>query len=271
MIIVKNRQLLFSNREQYIGTSYDSQSTTREFVLDRINEDGTDLASLNFHIDMYYYDTGTTDSDVLTKVVREDKVILSWVISSVTVSHTGTIRANLRAYDTSGLVKWSSYQNLFYVEDTDSPIDPPEGALSELERYERLIDGVLASEAERVEAETGREEAEAERVLAEGLRQQTFETNEQAREDEFSEAIADFNRDRSELATMHDEAVEAADEAEDSATAAANSAAEAASYSRIVLPHFHIDFTTMELIQDDPGAGISFWLSSDKELMFEYT
>lgn len=260
MIIVKNRQLLFSNREQYIGTSYDSQSTTREFVLDRINEDGTDLASLNFHIDMYYYDTGETDSDVLTKVVRTDKLILSWVVSSVTASHTGTVRANLRAYDESGLVKWSSYQNMFYVEDTDSPIDPPAGALSELERYERMIDGVVSSEAERVAAETARAAAEAERVTAETSREQAFTT-----------AIEEFNRDREELEEMRDAAAQSAADADGSAEAAADSAALAATYSQIVVPRFHIDFSTMELIQDGQAEGVSFSLSESKELMFAIT
>jgi len=45
----------------------------------------------------------------------------------------------------------------------------------------------------------------------------------------------------------------------------------AAQYSAVVAPTFHIDFDTMELIQDTQGTGIEFSLDENKVLSFEFT
>ena len=50
---------------------------------------------------------------------------------------------------------------------------------------------------------------------------------------------------------------------------ARNEADRAAQYSDVVVPSFHIDFTTMELIQENTGKGIEFTLE-DGELKFEF-
>ena len=50
---------------------------------------------------------------------------------------------------------------------------------------------------------------------------------------------------------------------------ARNEADRAAQYSDVVVPSFHIDFTTMELIQENTGKGIEFTLENG-ELKFEF-
>lgn len=62
-------------------------------------------------------------------------------------------------------------------------------------------------------------------------------------------------------------------EAEDAASEAANYAAQAATYSSVVLPNFYIDFTTMELMQDDAvqAQDIVFTLDANKHLLYEIT
>lgn len=50
---------------------------------------------------------------------------------------------------------------------------------------------------------------------------------------------------------------------------AKNEADRASQYSGVVVPSFHIDFTTMELIQENTGKGIEFTLD-DGELKFEF-
>ena len=50
---------------------------------------------------------------------------------------------------------------------------------------------------------------------------------------------------------------------------AKNEADRASQYSGVVVPSFHIDFTTMELIQENTGKGIEFTLENG-ELCFEF-
>lgn len=54
MIIVKNRELLIPANERYIGTPQDNLTDMREFRLDRVVQNGYDLSSLTFRIDLKY-------------------------------------------------------------------------------------------------------------------------------------------------------------------------------------------------------------------------
>lgn len=221
MIIVKDRQLLFSNREDYLGTPYDSGSTNRVFRVDRINDDGTDLAKLDFNVDLIYMKDLSQDTAMLEKTVDDRYVYLTWNVSDLTASKEGAIKINLRGKDISGLIKWSSYHNIVYLDPTGSPITPPEGSLSELEQYEtslkQLTTNLNLSEEQRQQAESGRVEAEKERVQAETERQQ-----------EFDQAMTDFDADRTELQGYVTAAGESAEAASGSASAAEGSATEAA-------------------------------------------
>ncbi len=220
MIIVKNRQLMFSNREDYLGTPYDRDSTNRVFRLDRINEDGTDLAKLDFNLDMQYMTDLSTDSALLEKSVDNRYVYLTWLISDITASKVGAIKINLRGKDASGLIKWSSYQNVVYIETTGSPITPPEGTFTELEQYEAQLEqwntNLSLSEEQRVSNESERIENEKERQAAEELRQQQFD-----------QSMNEFDEDREELQGYVEDAAGSASSAADSAGAAADSASDA--------------------------------------------
>lgn len=220
MIIVKNRQLLFSNNEDYIGTTYDRDSTNRVFRLDRINEDGVDLAKLDFNIDLVYMKDLTSDTDVLEKTVDDRYVYLTWLISEVTASKAGTIKINLRGKDISGLIKWASFQDLVYVSDSGQPITPSEEELSELEHVEAMLAQLRTdlnlSEAQRQENEAVRQENEAERVEAEKTRQEQFENT-----------MDEFNEDKEDLHGYAVSAGESAAAAAGSASAAAGSASDA--------------------------------------------
>lgn len=60
------------------------------------------------------------------------------------------------------------------------------------------------------------------------------------------------------------------DQSKADADRAKEEADRAAQYASIVPPTFHIDFTTMELIQDTQGSGITFTLDENKVLSFDY-
>lgn len=62
-----------------------------------------------------------------------------------------------------------------------------------------------------------------------------------------------------------------AEQSEASAGHAAQSADLAAAYASIVPPKFHVDFDTMELIQDSAATGVIFSMDDNKVLSFEYT
>lgn len=60
------------------------------------------------------------------------------------------------------------------------------------------------------------------------------------------------------------------DQSKADADRAKEEADRAAQYASIVPPTFHIDFVTMELIQDTQGSGITFTLDENKVLSFDY-
>lgn len=60
------------------------------------------------------------------------------------------------------------------------------------------------------------------------------------------------------------------DQSKADADRAKQEADRAAEYSAVVAPTFHIDWDTMELIQDTQGTGITFSLDENKVLSFEF-
>lgn len=230
MVIVKNRQLLFSNRENYIGTEYDNNSTNMVFSLDRINEDGFDMGDLTYRVDLHYSDTDTTDTAIVEADTDKLFVRLTWTITASVMAHKGTHFIQLRAFDDTGTFKWSSYKNVIYIEDALTSV-PAGSTLTELEQLEAKFENVDAAEAARVtaeaaraeaeakrdDAETAREAAETERVAAEEARASaeaarkaefekneaertaTFTESEGSREATFDAAINEFNDTKDEL------------------------------------------------------------------------
>ena len=210
MVIVKNRTLLFANREQYLGTSYDNNSAVRMFQVPRISIDGVDIANLTFVANLKK-SNGAKVSSYLEKEIRDEEIILVWEIKNEALNPAGTMFLNLRATDSSGTVRWSTYPAAVYAEGS---IDAPEasgeaviGFEQMVARSEELILELEESEGERAEAERLREEAEEERgSRAEELYIQLHEAIESAddaaakanaaagRLDEVGEAIDSANR-----------------------------------------------------------------------------
>lgn len=185
MILVKNKELLFSNREQYLGTTADNHSAVRTFQIPRICIDGVDIADLSFRINVKRTDE-EPDSCYLEKEVRDEEILLTWDIDGSVLVEPGTMFINLRAHDDDGSLKWASYQAPVYVEGTTEQPELPSGQLTELEELERTFDkkvqGIIGSEAERVQAEAERAAAELERQAAE-----------QSREEKTEKVIGTFN------------------------------------------------------------------------------
>lgn len=177
MILIKHKEMLFANREQYIAAVGDANSACRTFSLQRITVDGVDLADLSFRLNAELPD-GTPDTSYLEKEIRDDELLLTWTISKTMTAQPGTCFINLRAHDDNGTVKWASFKAPVYVEGIT--MEPGAGTLSEIEQLERQIDqklnGVDAAEQERAKTEQARERAESERAAADEER--TRKTNE---------------------------------------------------------------------------------------------
>lgn len=173
MILVKNRQMLFSNRENYLGTAYDNNSNKLEFLLDRVNEDGLDMAQLSFTLNLAYSDTDTTDSLVFDMDTTERQVKLTTELSQTVMSHVGTHLMQLVGYEVSGTYKWSTFRDVVYIEDALA-VTPSEATLTALEQLEAKVNEAIAkneaAEAKRKEAEEARVSAEEEREAAEEAR-----------------------------------------------------------------------------------------------------
>ena len=172
MIVVKNRELLIPKNEYYIGTTYDNNTESRLFKIDRLTVGGIDIGNLDFKLDIKYANGGY-DSAELDKELPEGKdyILLTLHIVKSMLQVPGTLLINIRGLNTDGLVKWSSYVGALFVEDSINTPGHYTGDLTELEKLETRVEGVLTSEDERKSAELNRQSAEAERQSAESLRE----------------------------------------------------------------------------------------------------
>lgn len=172
MIVVKNRELLIPKNEYYIGTTYDNNTESRLFKIDRLTVGGIDIGNLDFKLDIKYANGGY-DSVELDKELPEGKdyILLTLHIVKSMLQVPGTLLINIRGLNTDGLVKWSSYVGALFVEVAINTPGHYTGDLTELEKLETRVEGVLTSEDERKSAELERQSAEAERQSAESLRE----------------------------------------------------------------------------------------------------
>lgn len=238
MIIIKNREMLISDSEQHLGTTYDAETEKRLFKIPRPNA-GVDLADLTFNLDIKYPDA-TLDTTVLTKDVTDSAIILTWDITNMQLAQEGTIFVQMRAYDENVTARWSTFKAPFYVDGHFQTPKSYSGDLSELEILEAKFAGIETSEIQR-------QAAEAERAVAETLRSNAEEGRvaaETARENAFTAAIEDFNEDRQELSDMRDDAVQAAADAE-----MYKNIVEL--YADVIVPVFYVDYTDGHLKYND--------------------
>lgn len=136
MIIVKNRELLIPGPERYIGTTYDTDSENRQFLLSRFAQNGVDLSALTFRLDLKYANDAT-DTVVLDKEVTDTNIILTWDIGSSVLQVPGTLFIQLRAVDDEVTVKWSSFHAALYVERHLNTPGNYTGSLTEIEQMEQ--------------------------------------------------------------------------------------------------------------------------------------
>lgn len=235
MVIIKNRTLLFSNKEQYIGTPYDNYSTVRTFSLNRVNGNGVDISHLQFYINIGRLDK-TENTDELVKEVTDDKIILTWSISEQLLKQPGTAFIGIRAHDLSGVVKWATYPAPVYIGNVLDLPESGEGTLNVLEKLEAKFKAIeeteetrIAAEAEREEAETARKEAERQREenalkLEEEMAAATTAAKEATEETRSAtEEANSATKSANDAADRTNEAIESAGRAAEAANTAAQS------------------------------------------------
>lgn len=140
MIKVRNKILFIPESELSIAAAGDANSVTREFHIDRLQPDGIDLANLHFRLDIRYTDTDTLDHALLDPTVSDDRIALLWTVQKGNTAHPGSMFVNIRAFNDDGLVRWSSFQGAFYVEQTVGGGEASASQLSELEQLEKRYD-----------------------------------------------------------------------------------------------------------------------------------
>lgn len=288
MITVKGRDLLIPERERYIGTAYDNNSEIRMIQIDRAGVNGVDLSALSFRLDLEYKN-GKKDTALLEKEVDEEKILLTWNITKGILQLPGTLFANIRAADTQGSVKWASFRAALYVEDTINTPGDYTGDLTEFEQLETRIDkkiGEMDALADSLnDAEEIRQKNEEIRQEQEEIRQKNEierEKKTQAVIDTFGQAIGEA-KDAARLAeswAVGGTGIRPGEDGNNSkyycyqskaeADRAKNEADRAAAYSDLIIPTFHINWETMELIQETAAKGLKFFLTKEKVLCMEY-
>ena len=94
-----------------------------------------DIANLTFVANLEKMN-GAKVSSYLEKEVRDDVIILHWKIQNEALNPAGTMFLSLRATDTSGDVKWSTYQAPVYSE---TSTDAPETGGDAIPGFEQLV------------------------------------------------------------------------------------------------------------------------------------
>lgn len=152
MILVKDQRLYIPSGEDHIGTTYDNQTGSRTFKLERLTSSGADLSELNFYLDLKF-ENGAYDTVILKKTVEQDVLYLEWEILNQTLKVPGAALINLRAYNANGVEKYSSFRSAVYVEEVNNTPENYDGSLTELEQLEKRINESIE------DAETATEEA----------------------------------------------------------------------------------------------------------------
>ncbi len=231
MITVRGRELVIPVAERQIGTQFDNNSETRQFKINRLTVGGIDISNLDFRIDLRY-GKEIKDTDILTKEVSDEYVILTWTVSAASVKQVGTVFIALRGSDDFGTVKWATNQGYLYVGDTINTPEGAETALSELEKLEKRIDqkteSLDAAESSRVEAEKIRQENETARLNNEAEWQKQGEAAVEAAKTAVSAAGAAKSDAEAAAgsASTANSAAQTATEAENAASASAEAAGE---------------------------------------------
>ena len=161
MIIVMNREMLIPDTEQYIGTTYDTETENRVFRVRRFSQRGVDLSVLTFRLDLKYAN-GAYDTLILSKEVTDEFIFLTWEITSSQLQVPGTLKVQMRAIDGEATVKWSTFVAAFYAERHLNTPGNYTGDLTEIEQMEQdfvYMKGVIDDLSEHIDYQTRDAEA----------------------------------------------------------------------------------------------------------------
>jgi hypothetical protein len=140
MVKIKRRTMYIPKDEAYIGTVNDSNSESRVFVIER--EEGTpDLSALTFKL-ILRDENDNPNEAYLEKAVSENEVYLTWGILPSDVGTSGTLLAQIKAFDEQGEVRWNSFTGAFYVEQNLQEPDTS-GKLSDYEKLQKKVENAL--------------------------------------------------------------------------------------------------------------------------------
>ena len=140
MVKIKRRTMYIPKDEAYIGTVNDSNSESRVFVIER--EEGTpDLSALTFKL-ILRDENNNPNEAYLEKAVSENEVHLTWGILPSDVGTSGTLLAQIKAFDEQGEVRWNSFTGAFYVEQNLQEPDTS-GKLSDYEKLQKKVENAL--------------------------------------------------------------------------------------------------------------------------------
>lgn len=140
MVKIKRRTMYIPKDEAYIGTVNDSNSESRVFVIER--EEGTpDLSALTFKLILRDENDNPNEAH-LEKAVSENEIYLTWGILPSDVGTSGTLLAQVKAFDEQGEVRWNSFTGAFYVEQNLQEPDTS-GKLSDYEKLQKKVENAL--------------------------------------------------------------------------------------------------------------------------------
>lgn len=140
MVKIKRRTMYIPKDEAYIGTVNDSNSEFRVFVIER--EEGTpDLSALTFKL-ILRDENDNPNEAYLEKAVSENEIHLTWGILPSDVGTSGTLLAQIKAFDEQGEVRWNSFTGAFYVEQNLQEPDTS-GNLSDYEVLQKKVENAL--------------------------------------------------------------------------------------------------------------------------------
>ena len=140
MVKIKRRTMYIPKDEAYIGTVNDSNSEFRVFAIER--EEGTpDLSALTFKL-ILRDENDNPNEAYLEKAVSENEIHLTWGILPSDVGTSGTLLAQIKAFDEQGEVRWNSFTGAFYVEQNLQEPDTS-GKLSDYEKLQKKVENAL--------------------------------------------------------------------------------------------------------------------------------
>lgn len=174
MVIIRNRTIMWTNHEQYIGTSYDNNSETRIFQVNRILPAGTDIADFVFNITIKF-SNGQNSVIMLGKEVVDDVINLTWQIGRNSLLAPGPAFVQISATDSYGSIKWSTYESAVYIGNYIDYEHAGDVEMSEFERLEAYYYDLARKMVAVFESEELRETNEATRQTNEAQRAQETE------------------------------------------------------------------------------------------------